>query len=294
MGELLWDLFPDKQLLGGSGANVAYHAARLGAEAHLISRVGKDTLGRLALKELTQSGVLTSQISLDPHRPTGTVHVTFEGTEARFQIGKHVAWDRVDPGPDGLALTQQADAVCYGTLVQRTPMMRGRVKQLLRELCASGSAGPLGGRRARRPLSILDLNLRPPYLDQETILDAISMADVVKLNEEEVIWVQDEFRVRDAVEFLLDQFSVRLVAVTRGANGATLFGHQITVNERGILVQGGDPVGAGDSFVAALAIGLSEGRSLPRILSEANRYAAWVASQDGAMPKGPLPLLPPA
>lgn len=290
MGELLWDVFPDKRLLGGSGANVAYHAALLGADSHLISRVGDDALGRMACAELRRAGVHTSQVSIDPHRPTGTVDVTLENGEPRFRIGQHVAWDRVDPGEDGLRLSREADAVCYGTLVQRTPLLRGRIRKLLGALRSFGSSGPLGGKRSARPLCILDINLRPPYLDLETITEALRLADVVKLNDEEAEWVKTTFRARDPVDFLLHAFSVRLVAVTHGENGATLYGHQILASEPGISVKGGDPVGAGDSFVAALAVGLSEGRSLPSVLAETNRYAAWVASQHGAMPKGPIRL----
>src|SRR5450432_1344717 len=54
-GELLWDLFPDGARLGGAAANAAYHAACLGAESLLVSRVGSDELGARAVSELTSA-----------------------------------------------------------------------------------------------------------------------------------------------------------------------------------------------------------------------------------------------
>src|SRR5215831_414539 len=96
-GELLWDLFPDGERLGGAAANVGYHAAQIGAEVLLVSRVGDDELGRRARERLAQSGVTTRFIQVDAERPTGTVRVEIQGGEPRYRIATEVAWDRIAP-----------------------------------------------------------------------------------------------------------------------------------------------------------------------------------------------------
>ena len=82
-GELLWDLFRDGPRLGGAAANAAYHAACLGAQSHLVSRVGQDELGARALRELSELGVDVNVVQVDADAPTGTVQVEIVHGEPR-------------------------------------------------------------------------------------------------------------------------------------------------------------------------------------------------------------------
>lgn len=282
IGELLWDIFPDEARLGGSAANVAFHAAACGAESTLASRVGRDTYGKRAVLQLATCGVNVEMISEDPRAPTGRVAVTFHGSEPSFEIESDAAWDHIELAPP--EILAEWDVICLSTLAQRTPLLRQRIQSRLRAVRQRGFGQCTGGASPTRPIIIVDLNLRPPFIERETVFQAAALADVLKINEQELAWVGRESGVQDPARWLLKNFNLSLLAITRGAAGAELRGHQVTINAPGIRVTGGDAVGAGDAFVARFAVALCEGLNWGAALDSANRYASWVASEHGAMP----------
>src|SRR5690606_9803121 len=127
---------------GGSAANVAYHAALLGAESWLVSAVGNDALGRRATSMLAASGVNVSGVAVDDKAATGKVRVTFTEGEPHFSIEEGVAWDKIDPSPAIVTAIRSADVFCFSTLAQRTPLMRKRLRQVLKEIRQSGHFPP--------------------------------------------------------------------------------------------------------------------------------------------------------
>jgi fructokinase len=285
-GELLWDLYPSSAHLGGASANVAFHAARIGAHSSLVSRVGNDPLGARALEAMSAAGVDVSHVTIDPERATGHVHVTLEQGEPRFRIGEAVAWDRIEGSPALSAAIDGAHVFCFGTLAQRTPTVRGALMQELRRIGARGRATlrtPFD-----RPLRLLDLNLRPPFFEPSLLLESAALADVVKLNEHELEHARTLCAklgtARDPLAWLLEQTDVLLVAVTRGARGAHFYSRHLFIEQDGFPSSGIDPVGAGDAFTAVLAVGLALGKPLPEIAEAACRHAAWVAGLPGAQP----------
>src|SRR5579863_3561753 len=120
LGELLWDLLPAGRQLGGAPANFAYMATLLGSQGIPLSRVGKDDLGTEALRRLTKLGLPTSFIQVDSKRPTGTVKVELYAGQPRYEISQSVAWDFLEWTPLWEQLARQADAVCFGSLAQRS------------------------------------------------------------------------------------------------------------------------------------------------------------------------------
>lgn len=281
-GELLWDLFPDGPRLGGGAANVAYHLARLGNRAALVSRVGADDLGRAAVERLAAAGVDTRAIDVDAEAPTGTVMVAIEQGEPRYTIGQRVAWDRIRFDERVEGLLQSAQALCFSTLAQRTPVA---ARALLTALERAPS-------RCQR---ICDLNLRPPFIDRATVEKLASLAHAVKLNTSEAASLQTLFGVPDAVAWLFER-GAELVALTRGSEGSTLFfaGGRSDREADAFPATGGDAVGAGDAFTATLAHHLVRGSALAVLHEHASRYASYVASQPGAMPPIPVELLLPS
>ncbi len=278
-GEVLWDIFADGPRLGGAAANVAYHAAQLGADAALVSRVGHDELGARACAELARCGVDVSLIQRDPNAATGTVTVTMDRGEPRYRIANEVAWDRITADEPVLRAVSRADVLCFGTLAQRTVLGAGALR-------AAWDTAPPGC------LRVCDLNVRPPFAAPAVIDTAVAHADVVKLNEAEAALVAREAGVTDAVAWLLGR-GVRLVALTRGARGCALVTAAARAEHPGFPVPAGvgDPVGAGDAFVAVLAVELGRARAIPdelaSLAARANRIASYVASCPGAMP--PIP-----
>jgi fructokinase len=279
LGEVLWDLFPDGPQFGGAPANFACHAAMLGADAAIVSQVGADELGDQAIVALRRHGVRTESVSRIRDHATGTVRVDLDDAgRPRFEITENVAWDHIPWSLDLETLARRADAVCFGTLAQRSETSRVTIRRFL---------------EATRPdcLRILDVNVRRPFFDPQVLLDSLSFASAVKLNDEELpVLVAATRRVGSAeevLEALRDRYDMRLVALTRGADGAMLLGSERIVECPGTPVVVKDTVGAGDAFTAAMALGWLRGLDLDAICRHAGRVAAFVCTQAGGTPDLP-------
>jgi fructokinase len=280
LGEVLWDLLPGGRQLGGAPANFAYHAHALGAESLVISRVGRDDLGRDLVEHLNALGLVTSGISVDPAAPTGTVSVTLDPTgQPTYTIHTDVAWDFLEAGPEVLRAAAGADAVCFGTLAQRHPVARDSIRRVL---------------QATRPeaLRIFDINLRQRFWSREVIVESLALANVLKLNDEELPILMDLLGWpceddQGLMARLAQRFDLRAVALTRGARGSLLWTADRSWNWPGSDLKVADTVGAGDSYTAALALGLLSGKSPEDILRIAHRVADFVCTQPGATP--PMP-----
>ena len=280
LGEILWDLLPSGRQLGGAPANFAYCSHLLGNRAVVASRVGSDVLGREVRDLLLHSGLTDQFLQTDPDHPTGTVHVQLDSAgQPKFEIAESAAWDFLDWSDIWQALAQSADAVCFGSLAQRSDISRRTILNFL---------------DATRPesLRVFDVNLRQLFYSAEIIHDSMKRANVVKLNHEELPRVEELLAIasRDNLAFcreLLQKFELQLVCVTRGASGSLLCDRNCSDEHSGFRVQIKDTVGAGDAFTAALVHGLLRQSPLVEINELANRMGAWVASCSGAMP--PLP-----
>jgi fructokinase len=280
LGEVLWDLLPGGRQLGGAPANFAYHAHALGAESLVVSRVGRDDLGRDLVEHLNALGLVTSGISVDPAAPTGTVSVTLDPTgQPTYTIHTDVAWDFLEAGPEVLRAAAGADAVCFGTLAQRHPVARDSIRRVL---------------QATRPeaLRIFDINLRQRFWSREVIVESLALANVLKLNDEELPILMDLLGWpceddQGLMARLAQRFDLRAVALTRGARGSLLWTADRSWNWPGSDLKVADTVGAGDSYTAALALGLLSGKAPEDILRIAHRVADFVCTQPGATP--PMP-----
>ena len=273
-------------LLGGAPANFAVMAGRLGNHAAILSRIGRDDLGRLAIDTLNPLPVDTSLIEIDPVHETGRVDVEFLRGEPSYVIHRPAAWDFLQLSDDWVRMAERADALCFGTLAQRHPVSR----QTIQTLAAQTPA---------RCIRVLDVNLRPPFLSGEVMQESLELATVLKLNQDELPRVLTmigvapiEESARDALlsaaRRLLREFpGLRLVAVTRGQHGSLLVNREMWDDHPGTPVKVADGIGAGDAFTAALTHYMLRGAPLHQLNEAGNRWGAWVASQPGAMP--PLP-----
>jgi fructokinase len=279
VGEVLWDVFPDGPRFGGAPANLACHAAALAADAHMVSRVGDDELGKQALAALREHGVNTECVGVAAEYPTGTVQVELDASgKPRFTIGENVAWDHLQWSEEMDDLAARADAVCFGTLGQRSADSRDVIRRFV-------AATP------PTALRILDVNLRSPFYDEAVIRQSLEAANVLKLSDDELDLVAAAGDVSgseaETLAGLSRRYELRLVALTRGEHGATLVRGTERSDGEGIRVDVEDTVGAGDAFTAAMTLGLLSNDSLDAINRHACRVAAYVCSQSGATP--PLP-----
>jgi fructokinase len=282
LGELLWDVLPAGPQLGGAASNFAVMAARLGNNGAIATRIGTDPLGREAMAFLKTTPLDTRYIQEDFSRVTGTVTVALEQGEPRYTIHEPVAWDFLEFTPHWLALAEQADAVCFGTLAQRSPASRRTIESFLHET---------------RPecVRVFDVNLRAPFFTPEIVEQSLELATIFKLNADEMPQVLSLLGFPDSEgitpDFLLngarqiiDQFPVQLVAITLGAQGSLLITRKEVDRHPGYPAKIVDAVGAGDAFTAALTHYYLRGAALSQLNAAGNRWGAWVASRAGAMP----------
>jgi fructokinase len=277
LGELLWDLFPEGKKLGGAPANFAYITSLLGDEGIPASRLGHDDLGAEAIRRLGELGLSTEFIQQDADHPTGTVKVEVaRDGQAGFEIAQPVAWDFFDWTPQWQDLAQRADAVCYGTLAQRSEHSCTTMRRFL--LAAQPSA-----------VRVCDINLRQKFFNARVVADSMKLATIVKLNHEELPRVMgllelEHLGEEDSARCLLSSYDLKLACITRATNGSLLVSADQRAEHPGFRVKVADTVGAGDAFTAALVHGYLRRASLDQINETANRVGAWVASQSGGTP----------
>ena len=279
LGEILWDLLPSGAQPGGAPANFAYHAQALGAQAGVVTRVGNDRLGRDLQDHLAAMNLPLDLVQVDETAPTGTVTVELTGDGIpHFTIHEQVAWDQLQPIEAARLAARSADAICFGSLAQRGPVSRVAIQQLLRLT-------------ADRCLRIFDINLRQHYYSREVIEQSLELANVLKLNETELPVLESMMGLTGSAEaqlaMLADRYGLEVIALTRGAAGSLLY-QQGRISEcQSRPVQVKDTVGAGDSFTAALVMGLLQGVDLDVVHRAASEVARYVCSCEGATP--PLP-----
>ncbi len=283
VGEVLWDLLPGGPQLGGAPANFACHAAALGAKAGLVSCVGRDELGREALRLLGARGLDLSAVSIDATFPTGTVAVVMDSAgHPVFTIAGNTAWDAVKAGERAVELAAGSDAICFGSLSQRTAASGMEIRRLVQ---ATRS----------KALRVFDVNLRPPFYTPDVITASLELANVLKLNETELPVLSGLYQLRGSPEMQLEtlagRFGLDVVALTLGAAGSRLFrdGRWTAEPARPVVVK--DAVGAGDSFTAALVAGLLRQWPTPKLLAAASEVSAFVCTCAGATPELPQHLV---
>ena len=288
VGEVLWDLLLTGAQLGGAPGNFAYHAHALGAEARVITRVGKDDYGREIIRRFQEMGLPDAAVQVDETAPTGTAKVELSGVGlAHFTIQENVAWDCLALTEEALAAARAADAICFGSLAQRSEPSRTTIQQLV----ATAPAGAL---------RVFDINLRQQFYSRGVIEGSLRLANVLKLNDDELPILAEMFNLMGStenqscgeierqIERLAQAFSLQVVALTRGANGSLLWQGRRWSDCPSRPVKVVDTVGAGDSFTAALVLGLLGRKDLDEINTIANDVARFVCSWAGATPALPV------
>jgi len=277
LGEVLWDILPSGKVLGGAPANFAYMTNVLGDQGIVASRVGNDELGREACEVIQRLGLNTSYLQQDNEHPTGTAAVSIDAAgQPNFMIQEPVAWDFLQWTTDWEELSARADVICFGSLAQRSLSSADTIDRFLRNASA-------------KTLRICDVNLRQSFYNEDVLRKSFQYADIVKLNDQELIQVSFLFHLGGGTaeviaRRLLQNCDLKLVCITRADRGSLLVSREQTVEHRGFQVKVADAVGAGDAFTACLAHHYVRGSPLQQISEAANRFASWVATQRGATP----------
>jgi fructokinase len=266
IGEILWDLIDGRELLGGATFNFSVQLARLGHDVSFISAVGDDDRGRRALEAASRFGLATKFVRTVKDAPTGTVCVFLDRGQPSYVLHRPAAYDfavlpaePIDP-----------EWLYHGTLSFIEPRMHGLL------------ASYPGARR------FYDINLRKDSYTKSLVMELLERADVVKLNDEELIHVQQMAGTSPAsIEAFCRDFACRFqwdaVCVTQGDRGCAILKGAEYAEVPAIPVEVVDTVGAGDAFAAAFLHGLDQDWPAEKIGAFANRLGAQIASRSGAL-----------
>lgn len=286
IGEALFDCLPEGRKLGGAPANFAYHVSQFGLNGCVISAIGNDELGDEIVEKF--NAVHLKHILPRVEQPTGTVKVTLdEKGVPQYEICLGVAWDNIPLTDEMLSVARQAQAVCFGSLAQRSETSRKTIHAFL-------DATPADA------LRVFDINLRQSWYTAEVIAESLQRANILKINDEELdvvatmllgeptipghLIAEDAEKTRRICRELISRYDLDMLILTCGAIGSYVF----TMEEESYIttpkVKVADTVGAGDSFTATFVAQLLLGKPIPEAHKKAVDVSAFVCTQNGAMP----------
>ncbi|MCB9385467.1 MAG: carbohydrate kinase [Bryobacterales bacterium] len=278
IGEILWDVFEDEERLGGAPFNFAAHSAQLGAEVTFLSAVASDARGAAARAQAGQLGLDGPYLQTVDAPPTGHVSVLLEQGQPDYEIHRPAAYDALALDDDALGALAAAapDWLYFGTLFAQLPAPRTQLERLLEALPS-----------AKR---FYDVNLRKDSWSEPLLLTLLTRADVLKINEGEAGTLEELFGgpglgLEAFAAWAARKWDLESIAITRGAEGCSLFADGRWVEAPSVPVELADAVGAGDAFSSGLVHALGQGWEAERAAAFANRVGALVASRPGAIPR---------
>jgi fructokinase len=277
-GEVLWDLLPDASVLGGAPFNFTYRVNSLNNEGIIISAVGKDTLGKKALRAISELQISDRYIQINNEYPTGTVNVFFDELKnPDYEIVKNVAYDFIKFNKSLEKLIPQVDCICFGTLAQRNSISKQTLQNLLQLF--------------RGKYRLYDLNLRKECYTTENVILSLKNADILKLNQQEADKLNSLLQLNkngliEICRELINSYQLQYCVITleeRGSLAISVSGE--IVYTPGFKVKLTDPLGAGDAFSAGFVDALLRGKTLKEASESGNQLGAFVVTKKGATQK---------
>lgn len=274
-GEVLWDIFPEGEKIGGAPLNVALRLKALGIATTIVSKIGKDSLGKRLIDFVQEHDLRIKYIQQDAQFETGKVNVTLDQSgSASYEIAHPAAWDKIDLQAALEKEVAQADLFLFGSLVTRDAVSKETLLALLK----------------KASFKVFDVNLRAPHYTQSLLEDLMQKADFIKFNDEELVEISlamgcKEVSLEKQLGFIAKKTNTHKICVTKGGDGALLLLNDQIYDQKGFPVKVVDTVGAGDSFLATLLEGLLTNKAPEVALENACAMGAIVASSAGANPK---------
>ncbi|MDX1697630.1 MAG: PfkB family carbohydrate kinase, partial [Thiohalobacterales bacterium] len=187
---------------------------------------------------------------------------SLEDGEPAYDIVADCAYDAIELKPEQVPT---GSIVYHGTLAIRSPVSRLTLDAIIRDSAPAGV--------------FLDVNLRPPWWDGDSVMQHVGAADWVKLNHDELRQLG-----ADSAGELLEAHQLKGLVVTMGAEGAQAWtdaGEHLMVRPAA-SVSIVDTVGAGDAFTAVIMLGIVRGWPLAETLERAQAFASQIVGQRGA------------
>lgn len=273
-GEVLWDVFPDEEKIGGAPLNVASRLSSVGIQTEMISRIGADRKGDQILSYLQSNQVGTHNIKKNKNYPTGVVNVTLSNSgSATYEIAYPSAWDKIEVSENIIKSVKTADVFIFGSLACRDEISKNSLFKLL----------------PKAKFKVFDINLRPPHYEKNVLAKLMQWADFIKFNDDELFEIATMFgspynSLEQNLHFISEEFSTKSICVTKGRHGAMLLQDRNLYYNSGFKIKVKDSVGAGDSFLASLIAKLLKKQNPQSALDFACAVGALVAGCEGANP----------
>ncbi|NVM98161.1 carbohydrate kinase [Arthrobacter sp. SDTb3-6] len=269
IGEALTDVVVRPEGLsehpGGSPANVAYGLGRLGVSTGLLTALGHDARGAAIETHLRSAGVTILPGAYCLNRTSSATATLAKDGATSYDFD--VAWDLKPLNPD------------YVPKVLHT----GSIATFLAP--GADTAKTLLQHSHRDCIVSYDPNIRPALLGSHTealstFEDFISLTDVVKLSDEDAAWLYPRMNLDDVATRLLGM-GAGLAVITQGPQGSLMATPATRLTIPAVQSTVTDTIGAGDSYMAALIMGLltrSTAGYTPSVLEQLGRTASMAAA----------------
>jgi fructokinase len=295
IGEVLYDVFEDgTETLGGAPLNFTVHVHQLASRfgvgcGTVVSSINSDQRGYKILDSLDRLGISTRYIGKDSRHPTGSVSVFIRNGDPGYQIEAGAAWDHIADKPALRDLAGRCNALCFGSLAQRSPVSRETIRKFLQN--------------APEAIRLYDVNLRRNTLTgeagytREIVEYSCRAATIIKANQPELFTMLNLLGIdspaggnlpgiRRGMEQLLTHFPAQAIVITRGAEGTVVLKRdaEFSLSTPDEVAGTHYPVGAGDACSAGILFGIALGWDLCSTMELANRMGADVAAHPTATP----------
>jgi fructokinase len=285
VGEVLFDCFQDRQVLGGAPFNVAWNLKGLGLDPCMVSSVGDDPLGRQGFQAMQRWGLDTVGLQVDSRHPTGRVDIQTKDGEPAYQFWDDVAFDHLSlesNWPNSLSV----GLLYHGSLALRNQNSRSTILALRQQ--------------ATCPVFV-DVNIRMPHFDPMWAGFLLTGADHVKLNDVELqqltgknieLSLEPAQSWRDRWQLgrqLMQAYDIKQLWITAGQQGAAWLGcqNQFVQVQAAPVINLVDTVGAGDALSAAVIFGILNSQSPQESLEAGVKLASRVCGIQGAIADHP-------
>lgn len=271
-GEIIWDVYENEKFIGGAPLNLAAHCSKQGADVFMLSAVGNDDLGKDALQEVKNFNVKTDFVYQNEEKETGKCIVTLnENGVPTYNVLTDVAYDYIKT-PDNIN-NFQFDVFCFGTLALRSNENLETVKSILK----NGNIKKI----------YCDINIRPPFFSDESILFALENSNILKISDEELHYIIDACKCKELSDISQKYGNLEFILLTKGEKGACVYDckNKKSYSENAPEVKVASSVGAGDSFGATFICEYFKTNDIEKSLKKAIQISAFVVSKKEAIPE---------
>ncbi|MEA1986767.1 MAG: PfkB family carbohydrate kinase [Candidatus Marinimicrobia bacterium] len=271
-GEILFDIFENKELLGGAPFNVAKHLKEFGLEPIIISRIGNDERGKTILRKMKLWNMETSGIQIDEKHQTGIVNIKIKNGEPQFSTLNEFAYDYIQFDESFLREYINKNSILYHGLLAL------RNKQSLKSF--------LKIRKILNPKIFFDINLRGHWRNQELINNCLNKTNWLKLNEYELSDIKKDENIKliDKAKIIAKKYNLNQTIITRGNAGAVIINKEnklfSAIAKKPEIV---DTVGAGDAFSAVVILGIIKNWSESKTIERAVEFSTKMCEVQGAI-----------